>query len=202
MKGRIFFLTLLLGLCVAAQAQLGFNIGYSNSLIKTDTRLNFNGINGGVTYDMLISGDWYMLYALNYSYFAKTVTDKPSNVLTIHNKYRYHFVELPIQGAYILTLFDEIKVMGFAGPKLGYALSGTKIVERETIIDEKPTKTNLYDSNRSKFDVKLGVGLGIQYKKYRLKAGYDWGLLNQYSGPETNVNWYRNEFFVNIGIIF
>jgi hypothetical protein len=201
---KIIFASLFCALSAGfVSAQIGVNFGYSSSSIKDERNAIYSGFNAGASYDLPISEDWTMLTGLNYSRFSRTFIEKKSIGAGARDEYKYTFqyLEIPIQAAYNMQLMDNFKIFAFAGPKLVYNLAGTKSVLKNG--QDAPTVTSLYEKgqDRALFNAKLGFGFGAQYLNFRLKTGYDWGLLNQYTGIEDNKKYSRKEFFITLGYV-
>ena len=57
----------------------------------------------------------------------------------------------------------------------------------------------MYKSNLNQLDLQLGLGLGVQWKKYQLKGGYDWGLIN-ISKSASIGNLYQKGWYVSLSV--
>ena len=110
------------------------------------------------------------------------------------------YLDLPILVKYSYDL-DIIKLSAYAGPVLSCGLSSVTKVK----IGENVTKTDYYgaDSVYGRFDVKLGVGLGITAKDdVQAKIGYYAGLLNRYTGNLPNYSLRTGVFYIGVGYSF
>jgi hypothetical protein len=196
---KIIFAVLFCALNVGfVAAQIGVNFGYSNASIKDEIKGTYSGFNAGVSYDLSISEDWTMLTGLSYSHLSKTFTEKLPIGSFKEKTYTFQHLEIPIQPAYNMQLMDNFKIFVFAGPKLVLNVAGEKTEQYGG-----KTITNLYgkDQDRSRFNVKLGFGFAAQYTQFRLKMGYDWGLLNQYTGIVKDTKYKMSEFYITAGYI-
>lgn len=181
-------------------AQLGIIAGYSlNSMNYSEFggKQSMNGFLAGLTYDLRVKqSDWYIFSGLNYAQYGRTNTQQ----LQLGQKkfsYQHGFLEMPIRAAFVMEVLDDMKISLSAGPKLSYALVGTQKVK---LPDATETKTNIYDKNVSPFNVLLGFDIGAQYAHFRIKVGYDFGLLNQSSIINTKVN--RSGLALSLGYLF
>ncbi len=127
--------------------------------------------------------------------------------LYAHNgkaKYDYsaHLVDIPVRLTFTLPLFWDIKLYTFAGANFNIGLSQTeevkfsqKKVEGITNVLPYPKSGtyNLYKEDYSRFNFQLSAGGGLQWKQYRIRGGYDWGLNDLYkpsSKTERMKGWY------------
>jgi len=59
----------------------------------------------------------------------------------------------------------------------------------------------LYNDNvLRRLNIQLGAGGGIQWRKYRLKSGYDFGLLDLYKSKTASLH--QSGWFVSFGYEF
>ncbi|MDR1654227.1 MAG: PorT family protein [Prevotellaceae bacterium] len=202
MKKTVLISIFTLFLCVGSvSAQLGINGGYSlASFNYTDFggKRGMGGFMAGISYDFHIQNEWYIYTGLNYSQFRST--DK--QVGAIYSKtltYQHGLIELPVRATFVMEVIDDLKLFVAAGPKLSYAILGRK-TEKNV---EGETTTNIYGKKDiSPFNLMAGFNMGAQYTHYRLQLGYDWGILNQYSGVENDKVAKRAGFYISLGYIF
>ncbi|MFV0390478.1 MAG: outer membrane beta-barrel protein [Paludibacteraceae bacterium] len=102
-------------------------------------------------------------------------------------KYSGHWIDIPIRITYTLPIFWGMKIFGYAGPNINIGLSQTSkttYIPKETDIPNPlegyPVSGtySLYGSELRRISFQLGAGGGVQWKNYRLRSGYDWGLSN------------------------
>lgn len=102
-------------------------------------------------------------------------------------KYSGHWIDIPIRVTYTLPIFWGMKIFGYAGPNVNIGLTQSSKVSytpKETDIPNPldgypvPGTYNLYDIELHRISLQLGVGGGVQWKNYRLRSGYDWGITN------------------------
>jgi len=184
-------------LTMSLSAQVGVLFGYSDAFIKNQRSAMYSGFNAGVSYDLPIANEWTMQTGLIYSRFQRSFTEKlPIGSVKTH-RLRFHFLEIPIQPAFNMQVADELKIFVFAGPTLSF-----NVVAQETEKFLQTTNTNLLKGDFSPFNLKAGAGAGAQYRHLRLKAGYDWGLLNQYTGVADGRRYSSREFYIAISYVF
>lgn len=104
---------------------------------------------------------------------------------------------VPVDFNYGFALGSDVKLFIYAGPTfdLGLVYNGKP---------EKGDKESMYKEdkgNLSRFDLLLGFGGWVTFKdQYRLKAGYNLGLLN--TCKTDNITMKNNVFSVSVGYVF
>ena len=182
-----------------ANAQLGIQAGYANSKFNSDIPLfplglsNYNGFEIGPTYDFQIQGGLYMNYGLLYT-LGKS-SDKIGSV-TIENT--GHYLNVPVRIGYKYSINDSWRVFGYAGPNFTFGLAGKTTGGILGISADGKWYDD--DSDFKRFDIKLGLGAGVQWKNIALKGGYDWGLINAYDSDDFYAR--RNQFNISIVYMF
>jgi hypothetical protein len=96
-----------------------------------------------------------------------------------------HALEIPVRVVYYLPLFKDFKIFGFAGPNIQIGLIQNQQVDAG-LSDELEQRTGiqsgkfeLYGQEKlNRINLQIGAGGGVQWRKYSLKGGYDWGLNN------------------------
>ena len=105
-----------------------------------------------------------------------------------------HQLGIPVRLFYRLPLWKQLALVFYGGPKfetglaqhdhLTLHLSDTyeTLVGSKDMLDAMGVHTSDYDryqvGDLYRFNVQLGLGGGIEWDKYRLQAGYDFGLNN------------------------
>ncbi len=152
--------------------------------------------------------------------------------LTLNNRQVEQYLDLPIHLSYGFSLFKIVKIFVYGGPRLVLGLSSKNMtdlsgtvfgignvsgnfeynfyrnkISSDNLSDEIMTlvNNNLADTGKeSRFDVEMGVGLGVElFNVLTVKGGYDWGLINRYTGTYAEDNALkRNQFHVSVGFLF
>ena len=171
------------------------------------------GITAGFGYDINILNGLGISTGLNYTYAwdkEKTTESLPFvGDFSFTAKSVDHYIDVPVRLSYTLSFSDDFKVFGFAGPKFVYAVAGkttfsaSSDLTGDIDLSEYMEDFNHYDKEMetSRFDIKAGLGAGVQFNNIVLKAGYDWGLLNQYTG-DFDLTAKSNQFYVTLGWAF
>ena len=193
----------------------GFNIGISRE---------FHLIKGAY----LESGLGYMYLTNKDEYIHNNL---PLLDMTIKSRQNDHYIYLPVQLKYLYSFSENFSIFAFGGPKFVVGLSSANKVKLKgsvlgvdfsgdlkydfykgeisssNIPSQALDAVNDYDTDEQKykrFDIQMGLGIGVEIAEfYVVKFGYDWGLLNKYSGVfSDDITLKRNQFYFNIGYRF
>ncbi len=228
-RNKCFCLIVFLIFCIfGLHAQFGIQVGYIYSPTKGNLELGTykeitgttrnNGFQAGVTYDFNIKGEFSLQTALLYSYTGGKTKQEQRTINGIYGTQTiwstFQFLDLPIRLAYNLPVTNDFRFFFFAGPVLSYGFYG-KIDEWQiegrrggsAAVEKKKPEYNIYDSNGFKdnispFNLEVGGGLGVYYHSFRFKIGYDFGILNMYTGSARNGKLRRGQLSVAFGYLF
>lgn len=189
-----------------ANAQLGVEAGYAGTkgYTKYDgdktTGDNVNGFFVGVNYDMNIQGGFGLHYGLLY---AMSLDKTENEILGV--KYSTsstgHYVNIPFRITYAFPISDSFKVFAYAGPRFDIGLAGKSKATIAGVEASTPWYKDELD-DMARFDLKLGAGAGVQFGNIVLKAGYDWGMLNNFKDLPDKTSAKSNQFTVSLGYKF
>lgn len=104
----------------------------------------------------------------------------------------HHLVQLqltiPARVYYNVTLWKKLRLFFYAGPQLQLGLTNYDIIENRTSaalttwLEENNILTTSHDRYLTKelyrTNIQFGLGGGIEWDRYRLQSGYDFGLNN------------------------
>ncbi|MDR1584699.1 MAG: PorT family protein [Prevotellaceae bacterium] len=188
----------LLSISYGVNAQVSVNAGYLSTTGTTKTggisteSEPLNGVSAGIGYDMGVQGGIGLFWGLNYTYAWKKISDNTKSV--------DHVLDLPVRVTFGVPVTDNIKVFGFAGPKFVYALAGSTKTGGSVHIKHYGDGLG----QRTPFDIKLGLGAGLKFSSLILKAGYDWGMLNQWGNKTVAENsaLTLDHLYVTLGLAF
>jgi len=175
--------------------------GAKDSLSHT---VKLNGFKVGVVYDASYVKGFGSTIGLNYT-FGYSQSGWTS-VNPAYNQYprtrqliEYHQLELFVDWQYKFEIAKETYLMLYTGPTLQCGLDLGMRIDRqiedfttgEIITDNgdwfSAYKTDVPDESLSRLNITWGIGAGFQYKRYFVRGGYDFGLINPY----------KNDDFVN-----
>lgn len=193
--------TLLLALGAMAQEGMGgfgFHVGYASPTLrinspytKTLEATPMSGVKAGLSYDASIIKGFGTTIGLNYTfgtYSSKWVTED-SGYSTSEKRYRdtYHGLELFCDWQYKFEIAANTYLMLYTGPTIQVHLSlrEQEYIREGTTTTPKTRDGYDYRDNESfedykRLNVTWGIGAGFQYKRYFIRGGYDFGLINPY----------------------
>lgn len=181
-------------------------IGYNNPvrLGSNVSKTYFNGIKIGGTAEFDLKNNLSLLTGVLYNVvYSDKIQGYPDSATVTYQTFG-HFLDIPLQITYSYPLTKNLRLFAFAGPTFDIGLfQNTKIINDQKYNSENPYYVapgsfNLYNSSSGSYmlnriNLQIGVGGGVQWKKYLLKAGYDFGLNNlDSSGANTlhQKGWY------------
>ena len=197
---------------VDAKAQLGVGVGYN--LLNTTTTVvdesennSLNGFYIEATYGInLLDEKWGRLGiepGIRYTLGAEAEHEEILGVKTSAS-FTEHYLDIPVHVKYgYEVLPSKLSVHAFAGPVFSVGLASTlKATAGDTTV-----KTNNYkESDYGRFDLKIGLGAGVTIaERVNVKVGYNFGLLNRYTGEQVDGYKYKSHtgvFYVGAGFNF
>ncbi|MCL1821624.1 MAG: PorT family protein [Prolixibacteraceae bacterium] len=190
---RLFLVAVFAIVAIGANAQVGIEAGYVNSKFSKANE-PFNGFRVGATYDMTVQGNFALNYGVGYTFLTqKNATG--GSLASVELKSTGHYVDIPVRAMYSIPLNASSKFFLYAGPDFYFGLAGKNKITGQVAGAEGNTTHDWY-GDMKRFDVLLGAGGGIQFNRIRIKAGYDWGMV------EVNKSITRNQFNVSLGFMF
>ncbi|MBQ4507594.1 MAG: outer membrane beta-barrel protein [Paludibacteraceae bacterium] len=178
---------------------------YSDNRSHLDSTI-LNGFKLGVVYDATIVRGFGVSMGLNYTFgthtsgwrdYMYTADGKPTifPMYERRTQWMYHQCEVVVDWQYKFEVAKETFLMLYTGPSIQYAFSvsakenfrqlGTQERAEMTNIPTEATSADVQKADRlGRINVTWGVGAGFQYKRYFLRGGYDFGIINPYSKPQ------------------
>lgn len=200
---RISLVIVLLSAVCSLQAQIyRLEVGYNNP-VRFGANVSstyFNGIKIGGTAEFDLKNNFSLLTGALYNIVYSNKHQMYPNADSVTYKTFGHYLDIPVRVTYTYPITKNLKVFGFAGPNFNIGL----FQNQETISSLtdalnqfhgiKPGKSDLYnDGIINRLNLQIGLGGGIQWKKYQLKSGYDFGINKINKTGTGNVNqsgWY------------
>jgi len=182
----------------------GLQIGFAQPILRLNSPSNpesakdslgntvhLKGLKVGAVYDVSYVAGFGSTIGINYTFAAShTGWEKKNTSFSERNAYTYHEVELFVDWQYKFEVAKETYLMLYTGPSLqcGIAYS-SRYEERNDLTDEltkncatiHPYTSEEPNEQLRRLNITWGVGLGFQYKRYFLRGGYDFGLINPYN---------------------
>ena len=183
-------------------AQPILRLNNPNTFYAKDSLMNVTKLNGfkiGVVYDASYFAGFGSSMGINYT-MAGGSTAWQSKALSDYPRQRthtmYHELEVFVDWQYKFEIAKETYLILYSGPTIqcGIAFNRREDTQVQYIdgnIYTSSVTENAYNrhdqtseqSNEDlrRLNVTWGVGAGFQYKRYFLRGGYDFGLLNPYA---------------------
>lgn len=199
-------------LAVDAKAQLGIGVGYN--LLNTKATVaeesdddSLNGFYVEATYDFnFLNEKWGTLGiqpGLRYTFGGETESEDVMGIKT-RASFTEHYLDIPVHVKYGYEVIpSKLNVHAFAGPVFSVGLASNL----KASVDGESAKTDNYkDSEYGRFDLKFGLGAGVTIvEKFNVKLGYNFGLLNRYTGEQVEgikAKMHTGVFYVGVGFNF
>ena len=197
---KVFLVGILTILCVSAtfaQMRFGATAGLNTSNFAGDIEdSKFKaGLQAGIVMDLAINQSFSIVPELLFSQRGSKYDGL--NLLGVKANFSetLNYLQLPVNAAYKFDVGYGSKVFVFAGPYLGYAISGkTKMDVSAGDKDHNRSESIDFGSKAGEtnpFDFGLNIGVGYQYQKIFFKLQYNHGLTNLSNSDnfkQTNTN--------------
>lgn len=209
MKNVLKSTLLLVFLCfyIGLQAQTyRLEVGY-NQPIRLGTTVSstyFNGIRLGGTAEWGLKNNLSLLTGALYNIvYANKLQGYPNSATVTYRTFG-HYLDIPLHINYTYPITNLLKIFAYAGPNFNIGLfQNMKVISTQTYdvtnpMYVAPGNYDLYSSTSGEYqlnriNLQLDLGGGVQWKKYQLKAGYDFGInyLNKTGAGNLNQQgWY------------
>ena len=188
----------------------GLQIGWAQPIVRLNSpdtsipedslanTIKLNGFKVGVVYDASYIAGFGSTIGVNYTFGAlntKWAKMKDAKMFSFSERqqYLYHELELFVDWQYKFEIAKETYLMLYTGPSMQVGMTlKNKYEQRNDVTDQltEDSRTfNAYTSDQpdevlSRLNITWGVGAGFQYKRYFLRGGYDFGLINPYKNKQ------------------
>jgi hypothetical protein len=192
------FIAVLSVVSANAQVKFGVTAGLNTSSVTGDYTEDVKykaGFQVGALLDYSISEKFSIIPELLFTQRG-VKGEEPEGNLTITSTINMNYLQIPINAAYKFDVAPDSKVLVFAGPYLGYALSGKAKfgpISQDIEFGSKKGEVNPLDFG-------LNVGAGYQYSKIFFKLQYNLGLSNL--GNVGNNSEHNSNIAVTVGYLF
>lgn len=214
---RIFTIVLSAAMLLSATdafAQLSAGAGYLYSTLASTYKGNrqdndiSNGMYIGAGFDLPLVGDNLKLTP---GLYLNVLTSRAAASITgvsIQSKFTEVALNLPVYLSYGLEL-NHAALFVYGGPTFQYGLSskykvdGTIAAPGIGVLAQDGVLDNYKELDYSRFNIYMGGGLGADLnEKIRVTLGFDYGLLNLYTGKEEKTKYNRYNFKLGVGYLF
>ena len=201
LKFRILVVLLVVVCSVNAQIYR-LEVGYNNPVRKGTgiSSTYFNGIQLGGTAEFDLKNQFSLLTGVLYNFvYSDKIQKYPNSTRVTYVSYG-HFLNIPLHVTYTYPFSKSLKAFGYAGPNINIGLYQT--VNATSDVSYVPSQfSDLYkDALLYRLNLQIGIGGGVQWKRYQLKAGYDFGI-NNLNRLDTG-SMHQNGLSVTLGINF
>lgn len=187
----------------------GFQIGYAQPTLRTNSPLaiypkdslvnvtKMNGLKVGVVYDASYIAGFGSTMGINYTFAASNEAWKKVGLYDYpraRTLVTYHEIELFVDWQYKFEVAKETYLILYTGPTIQFGIAynakkGTQYVEGGDVTYDVYNRMGKNDIDRpnedlSRLNVTWGIGAGFQYKRYFLRGGYDFGIINPYKNKQ------------------
>lgn len=153
-----------------------------------------HGARIGATFNFLLphsfslqTGLFYSLgYGVNEQHW-RSMNDNTTQEEYLTHRILEHNLIVPVRAYYNILLWRELKMFFYGGAQVQVGLAQTDYIKQHLSNDvaewlqQKELPTSTYDKMTNELyrpNIQLGVGGGFDWGRYRLQAGYDFGLNN------------------------
>lgn len=145
----------------------------------------FNGVRIGATANYKLKNNFSLLTGILYSVVYSDKNQGYPNSTFVTYKTLGHFLDIPLRVTYNLPINKNLKAFAFGGPNINIGLfqkqdiTSTQTYSSTDPLYVKPKTIDFYkESVLNRLNLQIGLGGGVQWKKYQLKSGYDFGITN------------------------
>ena len=202
LKFRLLIVLIVAAVCSVNAQQYRLEVGYNNP-VRVGTGISstfFNGIQLGGTAEFDLKNQFSLLTGVLYNFVYSDKLQKYPNATSVKYVSYGHFLNIPLHVTYTYPFSKSLKAFGYAGPNINVGLYQT--VNATSDVSYVPSQfSDLYkDAILNRLNFQVGVGAGVQWKKYQLKAGYDFGI-NNLNRLDTGTQ-HQNGWYVSFGLNF
>lgn len=174
-----------------------FEVGYAqlNHRTQDTSAVYMHGVRIGATVDFILPHNFSLqtgalatfTYGQNNQHWASISQENAQINILQHNILQLQLT-IPVRAYYDIKLWKELRMFFFAGPQLQVGLTNYDIINNQTAADVTAwlEQNNILTTNHERYltrelyrtNIQFGIGGGLEWDRYRLQAGYDFGLNN------------------------
>jgi opacity protein-like surface antigen len=172
-------------------------VGYAQPSLRTkDTTVMYShGLQLGATVDFKLPYRFSIqtgallkfTYGVNKQHWANRLEEDAQVNILKHNILNLQLA-IPVRAYYNINIWKKLNFFLYGGPQLNIGLTNYDIIQPNVSesalkwMQEQGIHTTPYDKYVAKelyrTNIQMGVGGGLEWDKYRIQAGYDFGLNN------------------------
>lgn len=188
LKISLVLLFISTALCTSAQ-KYAIEGGYTNPMRTSkigssngSTTFFYGGKLGGTARFEIAKNTSFLTGALYSLVYADRLSGVSSTEMLTY-KTTGHFIDIPLHAIYSLPISKNTKFFAYAGPTINVGIAQNMNVTSSITTPSSYNlgKFNVYkdpEYKLNRLNLQIGLGGGIQWKKYQLKSGYDFGITN------------------------
>lgn len=174
-----------------------FEVGYAQLDHRTQdtSAVYMHGVRMGATVDFILPYNFSLqtgalatfTYGQNNQHWASISQENAQINILQHNILQLQLT-IPVRAYYTIKLWKELRMFFFAGPQLQVGLTNYDMINNQTSADVTAwlEQNNILTTNHERYltrelyrtNIQFGLGGGLEWDRYRLQAGYDFGLNN------------------------
>lgn len=179
----------------------GLQVGWAQPILRIndanhkDTLNNvikMNGFKVGLVYDGSYIAGFGSSMGINYTFGVYNGGWKTDNAYGMpyprsRQMITYHQLEVFVDWQYKFEIAKETYLMLYTGPTIQCGVGLEMRVDKQAdeglpyeAIRYDGYSSDVHDQQFKRLNITWGVGAGFQYRRYFLRGGYDFGLLNPY----------------------
>ena len=204
MKTKVLFLVAFFAIAISASAQfnVGVKAGFNASTMTNVEDSKYRpGFHVGLMAQYMVTESFGLESGLYYSTLGVNADHGTAEL-----KMSPSYLQLPITALYKFQVGEGLSLYPSAGLYLGYGIAGKYEFVVESVASESEKsdffgKEDGYEwSNR--FDAGATVGLNLQFNKFIIGLGYDYGFLKINKESADDGNLFNGNIKVSVGYIF
>lgn len=185
---------------VIYRLEAGYSQAHQRMTSDTLSALYLHGARIGAQFDMQLPKHFSLnvgvLYSVMYgisNQHYRAVSSEQVQSEIVANHVVEHALTIPVRAQYTIPLWKQLSMHFYTGPQLMIGLAQTDYVKADVSDDTRDwliaqgKHLDTYDKYTSKelfrTNIMYGLGGGFTWDKYRLEAGYDFGLNNLIRTP-------------------
>ena len=206
----LFLMCLTIGAFAADMPKQGFGlqIGWAQPILRLNSASNpqsakdslstvvrMKGFKVGLVYDGSFVKGFGASIGLNYTFGAYNSGWKSAGIVADYPRSRqlitYNQLEVFVDWQYKFEVAKETYLMLYTGPTIQCGLTLDMRADRQVDYDSQVEyyyysgyKSDEPNQTFTRLNVTWGLGAGFQYKRYFLRGGYDFGLINPYANKQ------------------
>ena len=215
MKTKVLFFVAFFAIAISASAQfnVGVKAGFNASTVSGSDEDGAKpshrpGFHLGVMAQYMVTENFGFESGLYYTTLGVNVSAEYEGV-DIEMKMNPSYLQLPITALYKFKVGEDLSLYPSAGIYLGYGIGGKiKMVDESNGITGT-LETNFFgkvagETYMNRFDAGAVLGLNLQYNKYVIGLGYDYGLLrlNKEKAGSGEKDGFNRNIRVSVGYFF